>query len=174
MIIRVTRHHTTPYVPEETFEYKGRTFAVALEPDEEQAPPWEDGDGRGIVSEWVTRAKRPGERVLHHDRRSYRYYDMQATMAKARAEGWPVSGHGDKTARQRAALAVEADFEHMRRWCNDQWHYVSLVVTLLEGNDDDGWTEGPGASLWGLESDDYDHHEEMREQLADEALSQAS
>jgi hypothetical protein len=61
-----------------------------------------------------------------------------------------------------------AEYEHFRRWCNDQWHYVGVVVTRLEGSEDEGFEEGPSASLWGLQSDDETHIAEVAKELANE------
>ena len=69
----------------ETITVQGRDFAVMVEPDDDgMRAPWEEHDGHGIVSEWTSRDKRAGERVLSRDRSSYLYYDVAATMRKAR------------------------------------------------------------------------------------------
>ena len=56
--------------------------------DSDMREPWKEHDGHGIVSEWTTRDKSPGEVVLCSDRSSYRYYDMEATVALAKRDGW--------------------------------------------------------------------------------------
>ena len=101
----------------ETIIVQGRDFAVMVEPDAAMRAPWEEYDGHGIVSEWTSRDKRPGERVLSQDRGSFRYYDVAATMRKARAERWGSNLTG--SARERAAKAVEADFDYCQRWARD-------------------------------------------------------
>ena len=48
-------------------EVDGYTVTAAVYADD-ATPPWERDDGTGDVSEWTTRAKRPGERVLNEER----------------------------------------------------------------------------------------------------------
>ena len=150
----------------ERFTYEGFDFIMELEPDNDSDPPWENGDGHGIVSEWRAKdSKRPGERILHQDGSSCRFYDWQATMLKARKEGWgvkkPLPG---LTKRAITALAVEQDFERMRRWCNDEWWYVGVVVML------DEYDSTKQRSVWGVESDCGDYIKEVRNDLAAELL----
>ena len=66
------------------FERGGRTFTFRTEYDDSREAPWEEEDGHGVVSEWTTRDKAPGERVLIADRSRKRYYDIAATMRIAR------------------------------------------------------------------------------------------
>lgn len=76
---------------EDTFELEGLTFKVEFPDDEDAGPPWEQGDGYGIVSDWTRRDKKPGEVVLSTDRSSKRFYDWQATNKKAKEEGWGLT-----------------------------------------------------------------------------------
>src|SRR3546814_10660545 len=69
------------------------------------------------------------------------------------------------TARQWAALAARSDFERMRSWCDDGWHWVGVCVTVER----EGIKLG-GASLWGIESDSPDYHVETANELVSEAL----
>jgi hypothetical protein len=68
------------------------------------------------------------------------------------------------TARQYAAGAAMLDFDFLRRFCNDDWHYVGVVVTLLdhEGEDVDD------RSIWGFDSDSRDYLTDTAHELADE------
>lgn len=128
-----------------TIELKGRTYKVRTKPDYDASPL--DNDGHGDVTEWVTRPKLPGEVVIAQDRNSYRYYDMSGAVKKAREEGWntpPYEVLGE-TAGQRAVRAAKADFEYIRRWFDNQWQYVGVIVEDPDGNTD---------SLWGVEDDD--------------------
>lgn len=149
----------------DTIEHKGRTFTVEFPYDDSGRVPWEDCDGHGIVSEWTNRDKSPGERVLHSDRSSRRYYDVQETMKIALRDGWNAAPYDvpGETKRQRAARAVDADFEYLRRWCNDQWSYVGVVVKHSE--------TGERESVWGIESDAYEYLNETAHELADEISS---
>lgn len=103
-----------------TFEHKGHTFRIEIEQDEDMREPWEEHDGHGIVSDWTTRDKAPGERVLNADRTSKRYYDVQETIKRARADGWGTDEQalervlGRKpTKREIIADAVERDFDSL-------------------------------------------------------------
>lgn len=70
-----------------------------------------------------------------------------------------------------AAAAAMADFERLKAWCDDEWTYVGVVVTLC---DDDGQPmREHHASLWGIESDATDYIEnEVGPELADEIIAE--
>jgi hypothetical protein len=136
----------------DTVETHGKTYRVRWVYDHDQGAPWEECDGHGIVTEWERRPKKPGEMILNEDRGSKRFYDFQASVKRAKAEGWNISPYDWPTKGAQAHAAVMADYEYLRRWCNDQWHYCGIVVTLL---DDDGEETDISASLWGIEDDGY-------------------
>lgn len=69
------------------------TVKARIEYDEDMGPPWKEHDGHGPVSEWTSRSKRPGERVLCEDRGSKRYYDWQAAIQQAKDDGWGFLPH---------------------------------------------------------------------------------
>lgn len=159
------------------FEHAGRHFVASLFVDDSNDAPWENDCGRGVVSDWERRAKLPGERVLAEDGRSKRFYDVSATMAIARRDGWGI-GDEEKaalksklgrppTAGEIRAAAVEKDFEFLRGWCNDEWHYCGIGVQLL---DDDGEPVGEEYehALWGIESNADDYLKEVACELAAE------
>ena len=127
--------------------------------------------GHGVVSEWTSRAKRPGERVMNENRRgSFRYYDVKATLNVALNDGWRAAGGelAGESKRACAARAVEADFERMRGWCHDEWGWVGVVVTLLDA---DGNKTHEADSLWGIESDAGDYLDVVAGELADEIIA---
>lgn len=134
----------------ETIEQHGKTYAIKWFYDEHMSAPWEEHDGHGIVTDWVTRNKKPGELVLNSDRNMNRFYDFAASVEKAKTEQWGISDHEGKTKNQIAAEATRADYEHLRRYCNDQWHWCGIVVTQLE---EDGEPSDITAALWGIEED---------------------
>lgn len=134
----------------ETIEQHGKTYAIEWFYDEHMTAPWEESDGHGIVSDWVSRDKKPGELVLNTDRGLSRFYDYATTIEKAKAEQWGISDPQGKTKAQIAAEAVMLDFEYLRRWCNDQWHWCGIVVTQL---DEDGDPSNITAASWGIEED---------------------
>lgn len=66
-----------------------------------------------------------------------------------------------------AADAARHDFDLLRRWCNDQWHYVGVVVCLAD--EDGNPIEEICESTWGLES--YgEYTSTVARELADELL----
>ncbi|MDE2202718.1 MAG: hypothetical protein KGJ38_08320 [Burkholderiaceae bacterium] len=146
----------------EHFEHSGRRFVAEYYVDEDMGPPWKVHDGHGPVSDWTRRDKRPGERVLCEDRGARRYYDWQAACKLARKDGWNVEPFD---APNRIERAVQADFDRLRAWCNDEWHWCGVSVRL------DGADENFYHALWGIESDAGGYFEEVREELADECLA---
>lgn len=149
---------------------KDFVFAVDFEDDYDAGAPWEMADGHGPVSDWTERDKRPGELLLNSRSRntftSCRYYDFAEACRIALRDGWDAAPYNDgtETKRQQAARAARADFEYMRAWCNDEWRYVGVVVTLL---DPQGEKTEVSDSLWAVETLG-DHHHETARQLADE------
>lgn len=146
----------------------GHRYLVELANDRDAGPPWEEHDGHGEVSDWTYRRKHPGERVLATDRDCYRYYDVAATIQLAREDGWGIGpDHVAKlahalgrtpTARELVACAVELDYEFLRGWCADEWHYVGVVVTEPDSEE----TE----SLWCVEDRDPCYVAEVAFELA--------
>lgn len=143
----------------ERFQVKGLSFVYTTEPDDDYDAPWEREDGHGVISGWTDRKKAPGERVLCSDRGKRRFYDVQATQQRARRD-WGCEPPAA------AAEAVAEDFERMRAWCNDEWHYVGVIVRLL---DVDGViVPGFMESVWGIESDCEKYIAQVAGELAEE------
>jgi hypothetical protein len=131
--VHMTQHQFTKlnYDGSARLELPGGFVAIAtLHADDDCTPPWDREDGHGPVSDWTTRAKKPGERVLNRDHRSYRYYDFQAAVKQARAEEWDTPPYRTGTAGERATRAAEADFQRMKAWCDNEWSYVGMAVTI--------------------------------------------
>lgn len=165
---------------EDTFEYRGRTFKIEIEHDADMGEPWKEHDGHGLVSDWTTRDKTPGERILVKDGESYRYYDNQETLKLARRDGWGIGEEETAllasrlgrtpTKREITAEAVEQDYRRMRGWCLDEWYWVYVRVTMLN---EDGEETDARASLGGIESDSQEYiSNEVANELADECLSE--
>ena len=150
---------------DEQFEYRGLHFKVNFPYDEDGGEPWSNSDGHGEVSDWTTRDKRPGELVLSSDRTSKRYYDFAGAIKAALKDGWDSPPYKTGTKRQQAERAVKADFEFLRGWCNDEWHYVGVVVKRV---DEDGEELGETESLWGVEDNDSEYLTTTAYELADE------
>lgn len=150
-----------------TFDHKGYTFRVRFPIDQYHGVPWEEYDGHGPVSDWTRRDKMPGERVLCSDHGQKRYYDVAEATRIAKRDGWDALPYKTGTKGERAARAVEADFEYLRQWCAGQWCYVGVVVELL---DDDGEPTGDDESIWGVESSDDAYLESTARELAEDIL----
>lgn len=129
----------------ETTEHKDHKITVKWYHDEDSGPPWEDCDGHGPVSEWTTRDKLPGERVLCTDRFARRYYDFAEAVKIAKRDGWDAKPYGTGTKGEQAVRAVEENFKYLQRWCNDGWHWAGYVVKIAGQDYED--------SLWGIDSD---------------------
>lgn len=207
------------------------TFAVEIHEDADHGAPWDECEGHGPVTGWVTRPKRGGELVLNTGRNSKRYYDFSEACKIALRDGWDhiaskpqdeglenrygvdgamrpddpdgpeFQGDGEyppfvvfdvegqqnlpghygtraeaeaarlrvisnklETKRQKAARAAMADFEYLRSWCNNDWSYVGIEVTLL---DSEGNKTEVSDSLWGVESG-TDEVKYQAETIADE------
>lgn len=154
------------------YENYGLLFRVTIEHDEDAGAPWENSDGHGPVSDWVTRDKRPGELVLNSDRGSRRFYDYAAAVALAKRDGWDAAPYGEpgETKGQRAARAALSDFEYLRAWCADDWRYVVVGLQVI---DETGraLTHSHGATcayLGGVEDRDGDYIREVVRNLAEE------
>ena len=145
---------------------KELTFGVKFEYDADLGKPWENSDCHGVVSDWVSRDKLPGELVLNSGRSGKRFYDFAETCKIALRDGWDCAplNDGTESKRQQAAKAARNDFEYIREWCNDQWSYVGVIVTLL---DEHGNETEVTDSLWGVEDRDG-HHETTAREIADE------
>lgn len=155
-----------------TVEQNGVTYRVDWYYDNDADPPWEECDGHGFVSECTTRDKKPGERVLCHDRGFKRYYDVAASQELALKEGWGVDDPKNKTKKQIAAEAVERDYQYLRAWCDDKWFYCGIVVTEQRIDADGYIYDGFIDSLWGIESDSEWYHESVIRDLIDEIVAQ--
>lgn len=161
----------------DTFELEGAECRVRFEYDDSHGAPWDECDGHGPVSEWAQRDKRPGELVLCQDRRSKRYYDQQEATVIAKRDGWGLGREEATkltvqlgrapTRNEIVAEAVRRDFEFLRSWCNDDWHYVGVVVELL---DEDGEPTKHHDSLWGIESNAGDYLCTVAHELAEGLL----
>jgi DNA-directed RNA polymerase specialized sigma subunit len=91
------------------------------------------------------------------------YYDVPASIVKAKSEDWGLGEPamqeltarlGRKpTTKEIIAQAVEQDYEHLQAWCDDKWHWAWYRVTLL---DVDGTDTEFSDSCGGYEYWEYD------------------
>jgi hypothetical protein len=162
-------------------EHKNHVFEVSIVRDEDMREPWKEHDGHGIISDWTRREKKPGERVLCSDRESKRYYDFEETTKLALKDGWGCDTAVLETRLKRkptkkevVAESVEQDFRRMQAWCDDEWYWVGVCVTLLKADSDapSGYFKTKHKhSVWGVESDAGEYLTELARENADEILS---
>ena len=69
------------------------------------------------------------------------------------------------SARAYAAGAAMSDFERLRAWCNDEWHYLGVIVAPVCACCDQV-IKGTTESLWGIESDSEEYHWDVAQELA--------
>lgn len=165
----------------DTFGHRGRTFKIGITSDDSSRAPWKDYDGHGIVSERKYHPfgcgskppKGPGERILYWDAGYYQTYNVAETLKIARRDGWSCGepSHTHTTARERAACAVGQNFEYLRAWCENEWFYAVIRVSLLDedGNEIDE-PEYLGGVEYGL-NECYPHVYEEAISLADEIMA---
>ncbi len=115
------------------FTLNGVEYRAEIVLDDHMGAPWTVHDGHGPVSDWTTRAKTPGERILNEDGRSRRFYNHAEAIRMAKRDGWDAAPFAPVTAGQRAARAVEADFQRLRAWYNDEWRWIGIMVTARCG-----------------------------------------
>lgn len=120
------------------------SLLVEVKHDDSMGPPWEECAGHGPVSEWTGRDKRPGEWVLVDNGTKKRFYDFQNAMKEAR-KNWGLSDEHKAeltkklgrtpTSGEIANEAVRRDFNLLKGWCDGEWEYLTILVTLLDPND---------------------------------------
>lgn len=68
------------------------------------------------------------------------------------------------------AVAVLLNFRYLKSWCDDEWQYVGVIVTLvsIDEDGDEFDDDANERSLWGIRSDDHDYIEATACELADE------
>lgn len=153
-----------------TCEVDGFDVTARIERDNDHGEPWKNEDGHGPVSEWVRRGKRPGERVLNEDRGSFRYYDYEEAIKIAKRDGWGTMRPFTGTPAQLAAIAVDEDFAALKAWCNDEWWYCGVVLSVER----EGVTlDEHAASLWGIECNYPTGDNAYLTEVANELLSEA-
>ena len=121
----------------------GWHYTVEFQRDDNSGTPWGDSDCHGVISKHEhSRREYDDDWLLYSDRGSYRYYERDASLEKA-IKMWGV-------APDKAMASIKADYEVLRRWYNDDWWYVGVIVKLF----DDENKELAEESCWDRQSDD--------------------
>ena len=173
----------------ETREIDGRKYRIDWHYDDTFGRPERESDGHGVCADINFDPKTFGEdhdpedgeldleEVVRHkmmrvldtaSRRQtwYRVYDVWETMKMAKQDGWRdlkwEAEHPNATEEEKLMAAVDADFNYLQGWYDDDWHWCGITVMLLGDEGDDTEHE---ESLWGLCSDDAEYHEEVIKDL---------
>ena len=110
------------------------------------------------------RSKRPGEMILNSIVVPIVSTTLPKLCPKRRMEHCTIQlAYQWRTGTRCSACRLQIS----AAWCNDQWHYCGIVVTLLDA---DGEPDSIKASLWGIESDGDDYHEEAIGELIFECM----
>jgi hypothetical protein len=135
--IQRRKHELLPSYGEERYDLSNGMYAVVeVERDNVyDEPPWEDCDGHGVVSDWESIDREDHRWMLCCDRSSARYYDQKAALKIAKRDGWGPCAPEE---------AVKHNFEYLEAWCNDQWCYVCLTVTLFDKDGEEFEEESVG------------------------------
>jgi hypothetical protein len=156
-------------------EHEGFTIVATLHADDDQDPPWEREDGHGPV--YTTKHPKAGWRRLTYEADPTYYYDYEGALALAMRDHWGPRG-GDRPGLSRednAKLAVEEDYEALRAWCEDEWRYYGVAVTVSKAGVQ--LTGEYDHAVWGIEGNypggDNSYFPEVANQLAEEALDAA-
>lgn len=172
---------------EEKIEANGLTFAVQIKQDEDSRQPWKECEGHGPVREanrngWSGHIeKSPGECILHSgDRGCYSWvYDWAGAIRLAEEDGWGVSEENRPanwallTKRQQTEIAVQRDFDFLKAWCDDEWVWSGVVVTLMIEDDDGELVRYKGPldcrdALWSVEFWQYEDLDSDKNKYAKE------
>lgn len=143
--------HGEAYEGEEEHELpRGWKIKFKIQYDSDHEPPWEDCDGMGVVTDWIHGSLDEEQYgwELCGERFSHRYYDWKATLPIAIKEGWGAPPYKTGTKHEQAMRAMRKAYEVLRDWCNDNWWYVGLIVTLYDENGEELGED----SCWGFES----------------------
>lgn len=70
-----------------------------------------------------------------------------------------------------AAMAARSDFEYLKAWCDDEWSWVGVAVTVSRAGVD--LTGEYDHAIWGVDSPSADHLTELANERIGEALDSA-
>lgn len=165
--------HSMDYTePKSGLKYRARFYA-----DHDMRAPHEEHDGHGVTISLPcnvrdlldsdeglddldddTVMRLPLFRELYSERGSYTYYDVLESISKA-ITAWGCSPED-------APAQVDKDFEYLRGWYHNEWHWMSISLTKL---DEDGNETTDCTSLGGFESMLIDDKQELSSVLCNMA-----
>jgi len=160
-----------------TAEFEGLQFTATIHRDDDTGEPWKEHDGHGPVSDWTRRDKLSGELILNNDGSSKRFYDFAEAVKIAKRDGWGVKGGRleNETSGQYAARAAKHDFEVLQAWCNDDWQWCGVAVTVAKNGVQ--LVDDYECALWGIEMNypglDNSYLLEIANEYASEAFEAA-
>jgi hypothetical protein len=155
------------------FTIDGLQFQYFTDQSDETDAPWVREDGHGDVRvvhnvRYMEQLqKRPGERVMYHDRYTYWLYDFAGAMKKAKADGWGTSNAtSDMLPGKVRELAVTEDMQRLSNYLAGEWYYVDVAVKLLDihGRPVEGYDDSMGS----IESFATDYIEEEAHRMAED------
>lgn len=146
-----------------TFLHRGDWFKVTHHIDEGIGPPERMYYGHGDVSVLRTRETdeelaAQGYWVLRRERTGHvTVYNARMSLRMAVRDDW---GRGKSLSAKRRA--VRRDYQYLRGWYTDEWHWVGVEVERLTGD-----KQGSKDSLWGIESCSVRYLSDVARELAD-------
>lgn len=150
----------------------GNEFTVEINADYGMGLPWIEYDGYGVVEQRTNRSymqkpkKAPHEVILWQEGPMAYFYDIKATIDKAKQEGWGVANPpADWTKKQIRTEAIKRDMENCRRWLTGDNFWVWVRVKCGDYSD----------SLCGIEATYSDGLKDAKEyalEIAQELASQ--
>lgn len=134
-----------------SFEIDGVEFGWVEEQDGDCRAPWDEHDGHGVIREVSLRyndhpEKHPGEVAIHKNHGTAWLYDVKATTALAKKDGWGLGDEAkaelverlkrEPTKKEITAEAVANDMEFCRKYLNDEICWWSVSCWAADKPDD--------------------------------------
>lgn len=112
------------------FDLDGVSFCWESDWDGDCSPLWVEFDGVGVVLHRYSARKAPHEVLIRTEVGCHWFYDVRASMRKARKEAWGLS-EGEAvglTKRQIIAKAIKADMDYCKEWAKGGRDFVYIKV----------------------------------------------
>lgn len=124
----------------DSFEHSNCTIQVHWSDDPDMGPPWEVHEGHGVVLDGYDEHANVLRLTPYKPGTCNWYYDFDASRQIAIRDRWGLTPDElDKLQRPRkrpltdveiTEAAVQADFEHLRAWCHDEWCWLAADVIV--------------------------------------------